>query len=473
MGIRRLAVITALSSSLILTPALPAWAAGPAMISTGLTDGQFLGIQTTIYPRFAGETYGLDRLDVLIDGTVIGTRTMAEGNVALNGVTVKPPAAYDGKEVQLVVRATDYLDATTELTTSVVIDTTPPVLADFGPAANTLLPGQVTFTPTGLSSDVASVELLPPTAYGSQWPASKATAAPWALNWDNRGSHNTTVTVAIKVTDRAGNQNQYNRAYRIDNKGPYINLDYFPEVGTGPSRLSAWVTDDNGVDRLEWWIDGAVRSTAETFDYDFGKRDRTVPVLLKAWDKLGNLGTAEVDVKVDATAPAVTVLTPGTYVRQRGIVSRARVSDAGGVAYVVMRGGSKARVVNGAFESRISLAEGKRELVWEAVDTNGNMRVVRRTVIVDATAPTLKVTKAPKNKAKVKGTVKVTASSTDRFGVARVELLINGKVVATDYKAGYAFSINSKKYGKKFKVQLRAYDRAGNSRVTTARTWYR
>jgi Bacterial Ig domain len=94
-------------------------------------------------------------------------------------------------------------------------------------------------------------------------------------------------------------------------------------------------------------------------------------------------------------------------------------------------------------------------------------------VVLRSLEATLEVTKAPKHKAKVKGIVKITASSTDRFGVARVQLLIDGKVVATDSKAGDAFSINSKKYGKKFKVQLRAYDRAGNARTTTARTWYR
>jgi hypothetical protein len=50
--------------------------------------------------------------------------------------------------------------------------------------------------------------------------------------------------------------------------------------------------------------------------------------------------------------------------------------------------------------------------------------------------------------------------------VAKVQLLVNGKVVATDVKAGYSFTLNPKKYGKKFTVQLRAYDRAGNVRYS-------
>jgi hypothetical protein len=85
----------------------------------------------------------------------------------------------------------------------------------------------------------------------------------------------------------------------------------------------------------------------------------------------------------------------------------------------------------------------------------------------------LTVTTAPRNGAKVNGTVKVKASASDKNGVARVELLINGKVVAKDAKAAYQFTINTKKYGKKFTIQVRAYDKAGNVRYATKRTWHR
>jgi hypothetical protein len=75
--------------------------------------------------------------------------------------------------------------------------------------------------------------------------------------------------------------------------------------------------------------------------------------------------------------------------------------------------------------------------------------------------------------AKVSGTAKVMVSVSDRNGIGRIELLINGKVVAKDLEAGYAFSVNTKKYGKKIKIQLRAYDRAGNATTTATRTWRR
>lgn len=81
--------------------------------------------------------------------------------------------------------------------------------------------------------------------------------------------------------------------------------------------------------------------------------------------------------------------------------------------------------------------------------------------------------KAPKNGAKLTKTFKITASARDRYGVARVQLLVNGETVATDTNAAYSFTVNPKKYGKKFTVQIRAYDKAGNIQYTAKRTYHR
>lgn len=101
-----------------------------------------------------------------------------------------------------------------------------------------------------------------------------------------------------------------------------------------------------------------------------------------------------------------------------------------------------------------------------AVDTTGTSRSVTNTVVVS-------ITKAPAHKAKVSGTVSVTAAAADTYGVNRVELLINGKVAATGRAAGYAFAVNTAKFPSTMTVQVRAYDKAGNVRYTAKRTWYR
>ncbi|GID95545.1 Ig-like domain-containing protein [Amorphoplanes digitatis] len=85
-------------------------------------------------------------------------------------------------------------------------------------------------------------------------------------------------------------------------------------------------------------------------------------------------------------------------------------------------------------------------------------------------APTLSITKAPKSKAKVKGTVKVAVQAS---GIARVELLTNGKVIAKDTTSAYLLSVNPTKQPKTMKVRIRAYDKLGNVAYTGTRTWYR
>ncbi|GAA1590837.1 Ig-like domain-containing protein [Actinoplanes couchii] len=264
-------------------------------------------------------------------------------------------------------------------------------------------------------------------------------------------------------------------AAAADEQAPKIGITSSTLFGPGRNELVATISDDTAVTRIEWFIDGAVRSTATRFYYDFGTRSRNLTVQVKAWDAAGNVTTLRFIVTVDAAAPTVTGVSPaaGALVRSRQITSVIRVADPAG-ADGFLFGGSPVQAGNGTLRSTLKVdRDGRAELLWGVWDSRGNERTVKRSVIVDTTKPALTVTKAPKNKAKVKGTLKVTASATDKNGIARVELLINGKVVATDTKAAYSFSINTRKFGKKIKFQLRAYDRAGNVRTTAARNWVR
>jgi hypothetical protein len=106
-------------------------------------------------------------------------------------------------------------------------------------------------------------------------------------------------------------------------------------------------------------------------------------------------------------------------------------------------------------------------------DKAGNYGVRYRQLIADNTPPAVKITSAPKNKAKVKGTVTIKVTAGDKYTVNRVELLVNGKVVATDKTAAYTFSLKVAKYSKTMKIQVRAVDAVGNAKFDTTRTWTR
>jgi hypothetical protein len=72
----------------------------------------------------------------------------------------------------------------------------------------------------------------------------------------------------------------------------------------------------------------------------------------------------------------------------------------------------------------VSVPTGRRNgrvtLRWAIYDTVGNQTNLTRTITVDNKAPTVAITKAPKNKAKVKGTVTVAVSAKDTVVVLAI-----------------------------------------------------
>ncbi|MEV6299365.1 S8 family serine peptidase [Actinoplanes sp. NPDC051861] len=117
---------------------------------------------------------------------------------------------------------------------------------------------------------------------------------------------------------------------------------------------------------------------------------------------------------------------------------------------------------------------GTVKVQMKIVDKAGNFRwTAVRTLVADNILPTASITSAPKNKARVSGTVNVAVKASDRSGIAKVQLLVNGKVVATDTTAAYKLGFKVAKQKKTMKVRIRVYDKAGNVRYLTTRVYYR
>jgi hypothetical protein len=201
---------------------------------------------------------------------------------------------------------------------------------------------------------------------------------------------------------------------------------------------------------------------------------------LKLTDLAGNWKYLDGFVRVDNDPPTGGALTPASGKRVRGTFTStlSNVIDLSGVAKTELWANGKYVGVDKtepyALAVKTGTYTGKLTLLWKATDRWGQtLTLPQQSVTVDNTSPTVSITKAPKNKAKVKGTVKVAVKASDAAGVARVELLVNGKVVAKDTTSGYVLSVNTRKQKKTMKVQVRAYDRVGNVKYTTTRTWSR
>jgi len=103
----------------------------------------------------------------------------------------------------------------------------------------------------------------------------------------------------------------------------------------------------------------------------------------------------------------------------------------------------------------------------------GAFTVSLNAAAADNTAPAVRITKAPKNKAKVSGTVKIYYTGSDKYGIKNYQLLVNGKVVQTHTSTANPFTFVASKYGKNITVQVRAYDVAGNVTNTAKLSYHR
>jgi hypothetical protein len=91
-----------------------------------------------------------------------------------------------------------------------------------------------------------------------------------------------------------------------------------------------------------------------------------------------------------------------------------------------------------------------------AYDRAGNLTLTRRYVRADNLAPAVKIAKSAKS---------VTARATDASGIARLELVVNGKVTSRYSGSVRKFAVPARAKN----VQVRAYDKAGNVRVAGVR----
>lgn len=228
-------------------------------------------------------------------------------------------------------------------------------------------------------------------------------------------------------------------------------------------------------------------------DYEFLGRDGAAPfrltwptgtltahrtVSLIATDAAGAKSTVTLPLTIDNAAPRITGTTPKAGVKLRGTitVTASGVSDTGsGIRQASLYADGRLVGTDRTAPYSVRYNTGKFnktvKLQWKVWDRAGNSVTYDRAFFADNAAPSVSISKGPKNGAKVKGTVKLTADASDKYGIARVELLVNGKKVATDSASPYTFPVNTAKYGKTIKIQVRAYDVTGNVKYDRARTW--
>ncbi|HVQ74134.1 MAG TPA: S8 family serine peptidase, partial [Candidatus Binatia bacterium] len=223
---------------------------------------------------------------------------------------------------------------------------------------------------------------------------------------------------------------------------------------SGTVTVSAAASDNVGVTKVEFLVDGALVGTRTATPWSVGwntttKANGSRILTARAFDAAGNSTTsAGVSVTVnnvvaDTTAPTVSISSPASGATVSGTVTvSVAASDNVGVTKIEIR-------VDGALvATRIpwvvpgdiiwsfrwnttTKANGSRILTARAFDAAGNSKtsagvsVTVNNVVADTTAPTVSIS-SPASGATVSGTVTVSAAASDNVGVTRVEFLVDG-----------------------------------------------
>ncbi|MBO3738789.1 Ig-like domain-containing protein [Actinoplanes flavus] len=477
-------LVAAVVSGLVAASASPALAddpdpdtTAPVIVDLGVQPGQL------IPRRFRFEPVVTDDVGVVkIEGLLGGLRDHVFCGAVSCTVETTNRVQHDA-ELPLSLWAIDAAGNRSEVvTTTVRIDKEigPVTLS---PPVNSILPsGPVTVRLSGMADDIVKVEMT--SLFDGGEVLATRTEAPWEFTWNAVGG---TTRPHFRLTDRAGNTGIQDSRYVVDAEAPVIErVDSVSAYSPGRvdlggawvgqvSRLRAVIRDKSRIARYEWRVDGRIVSSDPTLSWVPANHPAaTADISLQVWDPFGYTASTSFTVNLDKDAPAMTVYpAEGALIRGATFRTGVKATDAHGVAYVALQAPDNPAGSRADAHTVSSGRDGKRQITWLSVDNLGNARFVWRTVIVDNTAPSVAYRKAPKNLAKLKARTTLTATAADRNGIARVQLLVDGKVVATDTNATYTFTLNPKKYGKRFTVQLRAYDKAGNVKYTTKRVYRR
>jgi subtilisin family serine protease len=185
----------------------------------------------------------------------------------------------------------------------------------------------------------------------------------------------------------------------------------------------------------------------------------------------------------DTTKPTVAIASPTGGTVTGTITVTANASDNVGVTRVELRANGVLVASDTAAPYQFawntaSAANGGVQLTATAYDAAGNSAVsapvavtVSNTLVAttDTTPPTVSI--AAPTGGTVGGTITVSVNATDNVGVARVDLLVNGVLLGSSNVAPYRFSWNTTSVANgSATLTARAYDKAGNSRLSSVVT---
>ncbi len=217
-------------------------------------------------------------------------------------------------------------------------------------------------------------------------------------------------TVGVKITKGTGSSSGTSSGSSGDTTAPSVSFSS-PRSGAtveGEIKIGVNASDSSGIARVDLYINGEKRSskTAGPFEWNWNSTDDgTYYLMVKAYDKAGNEGSALINIKRgstqtdsgtasggDTTPPSVSFASPGNGSTVDGEVKiQVNASDSGGMDRVdlYINGEKKASKSSGPYEwTWGSTSDGKFNLTAKAYDRAGNGSTATTSVTRTSTSTT-------------------------------------------------------------------------------------
>ena len=374
------------------------------------------------------------------------------------------------------------------VTVDTTIDDTPPVVNIVNPPNGQLVSGNVNIVAEASDDDgVERVEFYIDGVFDQT-----VTTPPYNYLWNTNlvkaGNHNI-YAKAVDLNNNSGVSPAITVTVDtiIDNIPPIVNIINPPngQLVSGNVNIVAEASDDNGVERVEFYVDGSLGQTVTTPPYNYLWNTNTVTagnhnLYAKAIDLNNNSAvspviTVTVDSTIDNTPPAVNIVNPPNGQIVSGNVNIvAEATDDNGVERVEF-------YVDGVLGQTVTtppynylwntslVPAGNHNLYAKAFDLNNNSTIspiITVTIAADVTPPVVNIVNPPNGQI-VSGTVNIFAEATDNTQVDRVEFFIDGLLENTASSPPFVYPWNTALADTGIhNIFARAYDLSNNSAVS-------
>ena len=429
-----------------------------------------------------------DRVDFLVDGTVVGSDS--SGPYTFNWDSTSVP---DGPHA-IMAQAVSGTTTTNSNTANVTVKQAPP--PDTIPPTTTI---SCNFDGCGSFFNAAVAVTLTATdnAGGSGVNEIRYTTdgtTPTATHGNVYGgsfSVTQTTTVKFRAIDNAGNIEGVNsQLIQIDTTAPTSSIQCNGTACAGtfynaPVQVALSATDNSGgsgLSKIVFTTDGSdpTASNGSVYSVPF-TLGATTNLRYRAIDNAGNLEPVNsAQLQIDTAAPNTTINCAGSpcttsHPYQPGVsVSLSAADNTGGSGLAQTRytiDGTVPTKTTGSVYSAPFTLSATTTINYRSYDNVGNLEPDNSIQVqIDGTAPTVSLT-APAAGALLTGPTTLSANASDNVAVGHVDFLVDGNVVGTSNAAPYSFSWSSASVPDgSHTISARAVDTAGNSTTTSAIT---